>query len=80
MMLSANRSKESEPCYLLRTDFDKIPRLKQALESNNLMYLTEDLCLYKFERNIQRTTGISASIFQTERTHEEVLSEIGERY
>lgn len=66
--------------YFLRTDFDKIPRLKQALESNNLMYLTEDLCLYKFERNIQRTTGISASIFQTEQTHEEVLSEIGERY
>lgn len=66
--------------YFLSTDFDKIPRLKQALESNNLMYLTEDLCLYKFEKNLQRTSGISASIFQTERTHEDVLSEIESMY
>jgi hypothetical protein len=66
--------------YFLRTDFDKIPKLKQALESNNLMYLTEDLCHYKSERNIQRTTGISATVFQTERTHEEVLDEIEKMY
>ena len=66
--------------YFLSTDFDKIPRLKQALELNNLMYLTKDLCLYEFDRNIQRSTGISATVFQTQRTHEEVLSEIGERY
>jgi hypothetical protein len=66
--------------YFLGTDFDKIPRLKQALESNNLMYLTKDLSLYESDKIIERTPGISASIFQTERTHEEVLSEIGEMY
>ena len=66
--------------YFRRTDFDKILRLKQALESNNLMYLTEDLCLYKFEINIERTTGISATIFQTEQTHEDVLEEIEKMY
>jgi len=66
--------------YFLRTDFDKIPKLKQALEVNNLMYLTENISLYESEKIIERTTGISASIFQTERTHEEVLSEIEEKY
>jgi hypothetical protein len=66
--------------YFLRTDFDKIPRLKQALESNNLMYLTEDLSFYKSQVTIERKACISASIFQTERTHEEVLSEIEEKY
>ena len=44
------------------------------------MYLTEDLCLYKFEKNIERTTGISATIFQTEQTHEDVLEEIEKMY
>jgi hypothetical protein len=66
--------------YFLRTDFDKIPKLKQALEANNLMYLTEDMSFYKMEEIIERTTGISASIFQTERTPEEVLSEIEDKY
>lgn len=66
--------------YFRRTDFDKIPRLKQALESNNLMYLTEDLCLYESKGDIERTTGISATIFQTERTHEDVLEEIEKMY
>lgn len=66
--------------YFLRTDFDKIPRLKQALEANNLMFLTENISLYESEEIIERTTGISASIFQTERTQEEVLSEIEDKY
>ena len=66
--------------YFLRTDFDKIPRLKQALEINNLMYLTEDISLYEQIETYERTPGISAQVFQTERTHEEVLSEIEEKY
>lgn len=66
--------------YFRRTDFDKIPRLKQALESNNLMYLTEDLCLYELEKDIERTPGISATIFHTEQTHEDVLEEIEKMY
>lgn len=66
--------------YFRRTDFDKIPRLKQALESNNLMYLTEDLCLYKLEKNAERTTGISATIFQPGQTPEEVLEEVEKMY
>jgi hypothetical protein len=66
--------------YFLRTDFEKIPRLKQALESNNLMYLTEDISLYEPQEILERTIGISASVFLSERTHEEVLSEIGEMY
>jgi hypothetical protein len=66
--------------YFLRTDFDKIPKLKQALEANNLMYLTEDISLYKSQEIIERTAGISASVFQTERTPEEVLSEIEDKY
>ena len=39
-----------------------------------------NLCLYKFEKNIERTTGISATIFQTEQTHEDVLEEIEKMY
>ena len=66
--------------YFLHTDFDKIPKLKQALESNELMYITEDISLYESDKTIERTPGISASIFQSERTHEEVLSEIEEKY
>jgi len=66
--------------YFLRTDFDKIPKLKHALELNNLMYLTEDISLYEQLETYERTPGISASVFQTERTREEVLSEIEDKY
>ena len=66
--------------YFLRTDFDNIPRLKQAMELNNLMYLTENISLYESEEIIERSTGISACVFQTECTQEEVLSEIEQKY
>ena len=66
--------------YFVRTDFDKIPKLKQALEVNNLMYLTEYISLYKTGEAIVRTTGISGSIFRKERTHEEVLNEMEGKY
>jgi hypothetical protein len=66
--------------YFINTDFDKIPKLKHALEVNNLTYLTEIQSLIEPMKKTQRTAGISASIFQTERTHEEVLSEIEEKY
>jgi hypothetical protein len=66
--------------YFLTTDFDKIPKLKQALEVNNLTYLTEVQSVIEPIENIQRTSGISATIFQTERTHEEVFEEIEKMY
>jgi len=66
--------------YFLTTDFDKIPKLKHALEVNDLIYLTNKQSIIEPIENIQRTPGISATIFKTERTHEEVLKEIEETY
>ena len=66
--------------YFLTTDFDKIPKLKQALEVNNLTYLTKIESLLEPIENIQRSVGISASIFKTEQTREEMLDEMEKKY
>ena len=66
--------------YFLTTDFDKIPKLKQALEVNKLTYLTQVQSVIEPIDNIQRTSGISASVFQTEQTHQDVLEEIEKMY
>ena len=66
--------------YFRTIDFDKIPKLKQALEVNNLTYLTKIHSILEPVDNIQRSVGISASIFQTEQTRDEILVEIEKMY
>lgn len=64
--------------FFLDTDFDAIPRLKQAVIDAGLWHLTTLEPLPNYEPRNPMSTAILLRFFQTERSHAEVLSEIVE--
>lgn len=64
--------------FFLDTDFDTIPRLKQAVIDAGLWHLTTLEPLPNYEPQNPMSTATLLRFFQTERSHAEVLSEIVE--
>lgn len=64
--------------FFLDTDFDAIPRLKQAVIDAGLWHLTTLEPLPDYEPQNPMSTATLLRFFQTERSHAEVLSEIVE--
>jgi len=64
--------------FFLDTDFDAIPRLKQAVIDAGLWHLTTLEPLPNYEPQNPMSTATLLRFFQTERSHAEVLSEIVE--
>jgi len=66
--------------FFIDTDFEAIPRLKQAVIDAGLWHLTKFDPLPNYEPQNPMSTSTLIRFFQTERTREEVLSEIEEKY
>ncbi|MFT3751375.1 MAG: hypothetical protein QM800_00280 [Paludibacter sp.] len=66
--------------FFRETDFEAIPRLKEAVIEAGLWHLTELKPLSDYQPQNHISSSTIARFFQTERSHEEVLSEIEERY
>ena len=64
--------------FFLDTDFDAIPRLKQAVIDAGLWHLTTLEPLPNYEPRNPMSTATLLRFFQTERSHAEVLNEIVE--
>lgn len=66
--------------FFMETDFESIPRLKEAVIEAGLWHLTKLKPLPDYKPQNRMSTSTLARFFQTERSHEEVLNEIEERY
>jgi len=66
--------------FFIDTDFEAIPRLKQAIIDADLWHLIKLEPFYDYESQNYLSAATLSRFFQTECTHEDVLSEIGERY
>jgi len=66
--------------FFMDTDFEAIPRLKHAVTEAGLWHLTKLERLPDYVPQNPMSTATLVRFFQTERSHEEVLSEIGEKY
>lgn len=66
--------------FFIDTDFEAIPRLKQAVIDAGLWHLTKFDPLPNYEPQNPMSTSTLIRFFQTERTSAEVLSEIEEMY
>jgi len=66
--------------FFIDTNFEAIPRLKQAVIDAGLWHLTKLDPLPGYVPQNPMITSTLIRFFQSERTHEEVLSEIEEKY
>jgi hypothetical protein len=66
--------------FFVDTDFEAIPRLKQTVMDAGLWHLTKLEPLPDYLPQNPVSTNTLIRFFQTERTPEEVLSEIEEKY
>jgi hypothetical protein len=66
--------------FFTDTDFEAIPRMKQAVTDAGLWHLTKLPILQDYVPQNPMSTSTVIRFFQTDRTHEEVLSEIEEKY
>lgn len=66
--------------FFLDTDFEAIPHLKQAIIEAGLWHLTKLDLISDYQKQNHMTTATLMRFFETERTPDEVLREIGEKY
>ena len=66
--------------FFMDTDFEAVPRLKNAVIKAGLWHLTEQDPFPDYQPKNNISTSTLTRFFQTERTREEVLSEIEEKY